>query len=218
MLPLFMALGVLYGCAPGGIPHASPWAALAAIRVRRALRLHRDDLRVPAVPAGMGEPAHAWSTSSLLGMRLRAHARRGARGAPGRRSRRRYAFAAIALRPSLARARRRARAQCAAAPQLDPADRHRHQASAHRAEVAGLHGRLVQHARVLPRPRRRSRCATSSGCSSSARSSCRPRCSLAGLPAVRRVRRAVSAGLLAERWYFFAQANHPQNLYYQAIS
>jgi len=26
------------------------------------------------------------------------------------------------------------------------------------------------------------------------------------------------AGLLAERWYFFAQANHPQNLYYQVIS
>ncbi len=26
------------------------------------------------------------------------------------------------------------------------------------------------------------------------------------------------AGLVAERWYFFAQANHPQNLYYQAIS
>jgi DMSO reductase anchor subunit len=25
-------------------------------------------------------------------------------------------------------------------------------------------------------------------------------------------------GLLAERWYFFAQANHPQNLYYQVIS
>ncbi len=25
-------------------------------------------------------------------------------------------------------------------------------------------------------------------------------------------------GLLAERWYFFADANHPQNLYYQAIS
>jgi len=25
-------------------------------------------------------------------------------------------------------------------------------------------------------------------------------------------------GLLAERWYFLAQANHPQNLYYQAIS
>ena len=26
------------------------------------------------------------------------------------------------------------------------------------------------------------------------------------------------AGLLAERWYFFAEANHPQNLYYRAIS
>jgi DMSO reductase anchor subunit len=26
------------------------------------------------------------------------------------------------------------------------------------------------------------------------------------------------AGLLAERWYFFADARHPQNLYYQAIA
>ena len=26
------------------------------------------------------------------------------------------------------------------------------------------------------------------------------------------------AGLLAERWFFFAQSSHPQNLYYQAIS
>lgn len=40
-----------------------------------------------------------------------------------------------------------------------------------------------------------------------------------GLPAL-----AVSAflvqyaGLIAERWFFFAQARHPQNLYYQAIS
>jgi DMSO reductase anchor subunit len=25
-------------------------------------------------------------------------------------------------------------------------------------------------------------------------------------------------GLLAERWFFLAQANHPQNLYYQCIS
>ena len=25
-------------------------------------------------------------------------------------------------------------------------------------------------------------------------------------------------GLLAERWFFFAQARHPQNLYYQVIS
>ncbi|MGB7542305.1 MAG: DmsC/YnfH family molybdoenzyme membrane anchor subunit [Burkholderiales bacterium] len=26
------------------------------------------------------------------------------------------------------------------------------------------------------------------------------------------------AGLIAERWFFFAQANHPQNLYYRAVS
>jgi len=26
------------------------------------------------------------------------------------------------------------------------------------------------------------------------------------------------AGLMAERWFFFAQANHPQNLYYQVVS
>ena len=26
------------------------------------------------------------------------------------------------------------------------------------------------------------------------------------------------AGLLAERWFFFAQARHPQNIYYQAVS
>ncbi len=26
------------------------------------------------------------------------------------------------------------------------------------------------------------------------------------------------AGLLAERWYFLAQANHPQNLYYRCVS
>ena len=26
------------------------------------------------------------------------------------------------------------------------------------------------------------------------------------------------AGLVAERWYFFAQARHPQNLYYQVVS
>jgi DMSO reductase anchor subunit len=25
-------------------------------------------------------------------------------------------------------------------------------------------------------------------------------------------------GLLAERWYFFAEAQHPQNLYYQSVA
>ncbi len=27
-----------------------------------------------------------------------------------------------------------------------------------------------------------------------------------------------AVGLLAERWFFFAQAKHPQNLYYQVVS
>jgi DMSO reductase anchor subunit len=39
---------------------------------------------------------------------------------------------------------------------------------------------------------------------------------LAGLPAAAFF--VQYAGLLAERWFFFAQANHPQNLYYQAVS
>ena len=25
-------------------------------------------------------------------------------------------------------------------------------------------------------------------------------------------------GLMAERWYFFAEGNHPQNIYYQSIA
>jgi DMSO reductase anchor subunit len=39
---------------------------------------------------------------------------------------------------------------------------------------------------------------------------------LAGLPSAAFVVQYL--GLLAERWFFFAQANHPQNLYYQAVS
>lgn len=41
----------------------------------------------------------------------------------------------------------------------------------------------------------------------------------AGSPALLAAAFAVQyLGLLAERWFFFAQANHPQNLYYQRIS
>lgn len=41
----------------------------------------------------------------------------------------------------------------------------------------------------------------------------------AGSPALLAAAFAVQyAGLVAERWFFFAQANHPQNLYYQAVS
>ena len=43
---------------------------------------------------------------------------------------------------------------------------------------------------------------------------------LAGAPRIALVLAFVVqyAGLLAERWFFFAQANHPQNLYYQAVA
>ncbi len=41
----------------------------------------------------------------------------------------------------------------------------------------------------------------------------------AGVPALLALAFAVQyLGLLAERWFFLAQANHPQNLYYQAVS
>ena len=97
------------------------------------------------------------------------------------------------------------------------------QASADRPEVAGLHGRVLQYARVLPRRDPPRSCARSSGCSCWARSPCLRSCSsaaLAGAPAIACVAAfAVQyVGLLAERWFFFAQANHPQNLYYQSIA
>jgi DMSO reductase anchor subunit len=43
---------------------------------------------------------------------------------------------------------------------------------------------------------------------------------IAGLPKATVVAAFVVqfAGLIAERWHFFAQANHPQNLYYQAVA
>jgi DMSO reductase anchor subunit len=41
---------------------------------------------------------------------------------------------------------------------------------------------------------------------------------LLGLGAEKAAFAAQFAGLLMERWYFFAQANHPQNLYYQRVS
>jgi DMSO reductase anchor subunit len=40
-----------------------------------------------------------------------------------------------------------------------------------------------------------------------------------GIPALMAAAFVVQyVGLLAERWFFFAQANHPQNLYYQAVA
>ena len=42
---------------------------------------------------------------------------------------------------------------------------------------------------------------------------------VAGSPMAWILALAVQApGLVAERWFFFAQARHPQNLYYQVVS
>ncbi|MCK7580056.1 MAG: hypothetical protein MZV65_33225 [Chromatiales bacterium] len=48
----------------------------------------------------------------------------------------------------------------------------------------------------------------------------RARAAPSGAPALLAagLRRRSTVGLLAERWFFFAQANHPQNLYYQAVA
>ena len=119
-------------------------------------------------------------------------------------------------------ARREPRPQRAAEAEVDAADRDRREASAHRPDVAGLHGRLVQHARVLPRRVRGARAVGEVGFSVAVFPV--PLALLAAgvaaqAPALLLVAFAVQyAGLLAERWFFFAQANHPQNLYYQRIS
>ena len=82
------------------------------------------------------------------------------------------------------------------------------------AEVDGHDWWLVQHARVLPR-RLGPRSAHGSG-------------GLPGLPAWALLSGSAlawllalasqAAGLLAERWFFFAQARNPQNIYYQSVS
>ena len=67
------------------------------------------------------------------------------------------------------------------------------------------------------------------GCAPSSRcSSCSPSCVPLVLLALGRPEASAPlllaafgvqyVGLLAERWFFFAQARHPQNLYYQAVS
>ena len=134
------------------------WADFAARRrwhraVLRAVRLHRHDLRLPAVPAGMahaadGDQLHCCSAAppaSLLATRLAAL--RGAASWPvlrrlGDDPDRCWRWSARAA--SLLR-----NARLKPKSTLQHGDRR--QAPAHRAEGAGLHGRFVQHARVLPR-------------------------------------------------------------------
>ena len=129
------------------------------------------------------------------------------------------AFTLAALATRIASLRRNARLK----PMSTPADRHRHQAPAHRAEGAGLHGRLVQHARVLPRTQHRVAARRQVGLPAAGLSAAAAAAWAPAWPPVRSPLLALAfvlqyLGLLAERWFFLAQARHPQNLYYQAIS
>mgnify|MGYP003693911341 CR=1 FL=1 len=160
----FLGWNGTYGSAQGSVTDPTILIGFAGTAARsRALRLHRHDLRVPAVPARMGDAA---DRDQLHAARA---SRRGSRWPqPPRWRRRRSCGSSRRARwssPLLGFAGRVASlaAQRAPAPEVDAADRHRHQASAHRPDVAGIHGRLVQHARVLPRPERRRSCARSGG-------------------------------------------------------
>ena len=179
MLPAFMALRARCTArrtaSAGTASSARRRASCAARRrcSRRAVRLHRHDLRVPQVPAGMGHAADASSTTSLLGLRLGLHARRGARGA-GRaaRSSRSFAAAALALHP-----RRRSSARVASLvrnarlrAEVDAADRDRHQAPAIVQKSQGFMGGSFNTREFFHGAIDGVRCARSSGCSSSASS------------------------------------------------
>ncbi len=121
------------------------------------------------------------------------------------------------------RARRVARPEREAAAQVDAADRDRHQAPEDRPDVDGLPRRLVQHPGVLPRPRPAVPAfgQVDGPGGGFALPAVLLAAVLAGAAPVVALAAAFAlqfAGLLAERWYFFAEANHPQNLYYQAIA
>ena len=96
---------------------------------------------------------------------------------------------AAALVARVASLMRNARLQA----QVDAADRDRHQASAHRAEIAGIHGRLVQHARVLPRHGRRRAAVDQVAVSCCRCSRCRWCCSALGGSAAARAARRLSS-------------------------
>ena len=190
----------------------------------RAVRVHGDDLRLHPLPAGV---EHAVDGDQLHGARdrLRRDARGRAqrvRGPPLRRRIRSGRHRRHGDRPvARARCRSSATRACATESTLQTAIGMR--ASAHR--------RRSPRARWADRSTRASSFTASrdGSCGTSRRSFCSPDswfrwcCWLAAQASL--AAGLVSAafaiqflGLLAERWYFFAEANHPQNLYYQAIS
>ena len=87
VLPLFLAGLLEYAAAHAFGWRVLPWTGAGDVRpVHRALRLHRHDLRVHQVPAGMGEPADARQLRAAR-LRVRRDAGRSARGVVGARAR-----------------------------------------------------------------------------------------------------------------------------------
>ena len=209
------------------------WAGADRARGRRARRAAcvalfvctGDDLRLPAVPAGMAHAADASSTSSLLGrasgLTLAARARRAAlhpalaRALRARRARRR------ARSPTLIAARRRSRATraCGRSRRSPPPSASSIRAScrSRRAPWAARSTRASSstagRARSCARRAGRFLALVFPAAGAAARCGRRARPRL-----LARHSSLQFAGLLAERWYFFAEAKHPQNLYYQAIA
>ena len=190
---LFVCTGMIYAC----LPFLREWAT----------------------------PAHGGQLHAA-GRRLGLHARGRVRGRGGaRRSSRFFAGWALVLtllgcrRAASRRSSRNARLR----PEIHAADGDRHQAPEDRAEAQGFMGGSFNTREFFHgRPARVAAFGQVGVPAGGVRAAAA--LLLAGVVAARRrpcwpAAFAVQyAGLLAERWYFFAQANHPQNLYYQAIA
>ena len=223
-LPLFMLGLLVYGAAHGtGLDGHGGDRRGRRVALRGAFRLHRDGLRVDPLPAGMGQPADRGQLRAVR-LRLGLHAghalaawRRRAR-CRAMRWRRLGAHAGGARHPQ-----RLAAAQCPAeaevhACRLRSASSIRASCRRRRASWAARSTRGSSSTAAAPPG-----CVASSGPSCCSSSHCPLLCLAAGLSTGSIALLAAAfalqyLGLLAERWFFLAQANHPQNLYYQAIS
>ena len=182
-----------------------------------------DDLRVHQLPAGMGDSPLTVVNYVLLGCASGLTLAPASRRSPSRRSSR----GSQRGRPASRRRRspRAPRASCATrgssrSRRCRPRIGVKHPRIVQKSQ--GFMGGLVQHARVLPRRIGGVRALDQVGVPGG-RFPGAAALLAAGLawqaPALLAAAFVVQyAGLLAERWFFFAQANHPQNLYYQRIS
>ena len=204
------------------------WPRIA--RRRAALVLHGDDLRVPALHRGVGASADARQLRAgrpVLGPRAvaarwrvspaRARSLRAVGPAALRRDHRSPAATRVAGACAATRAlRHRSTLQSAtgiAAPRLVQTSMGMSAGSFntreffHRASHAALSAACKL---AFARLRLRAACCAAAG---GAR-----RRGVAALALARSRCCCRSPGLLADRWFFFAQAQHPQNLYYQVVS